>query len=93
MSNKSAGFGLIAVLALSGPALAAGPCGDKQTTGPSTSKVDPASTQKVTPGAKAESPGAVGAMNKAEGGSFTSDGKPQTPGSSMANGGPAKDGC
>ena len=98
MPNTRRTLGLVTTLALSGlalsgPALAAGPCGDKQAAGPQSSKVDPASTSKVTPGAKAESPGTVGAMTSAEGGSFTADGKPQTPGSSMQHDGPAKDGC
>lgn len=55
----------------------AGPCAAQdQAKGSASSAVDPASTAKTTPGAKAESPGTVGAMNNAGGGSFTSDGKP-----------------
>ena len=55
----------------------AGPCAAKnQAKGSASSAVDPASTAKTTPGTKAESPGTVGAMNNAGGGSFTSDGKP-----------------
>ena len=47
---------------------AAGPCAPGQTAGNTTQKtdkssnVDPSSTASVTPGAKAESPGTVGAM-------------------------------
>ena len=67
---------LMLALGATGPAWA-GPCAAKdQAKGPASSAVDPASTAKTTPGAKAESPGTVGAMNNAGGGSFTSDGKP-----------------
>ena len=76
MSRTAFAIACAIVTSLSGAAQAA-PCAAKtQASGPSTSAVDPASNVNKTPGAKAESPGTVGAMNSAGGGSFTSDGKP-----------------
>lgn len=67
MSKFTTLIGAGAILALSATASSAAPC----TTGTAAQKsaqdkssnVEPGSTAKVTPGAKAESPGTVGAMN------------------------------
>lgn len=56
-----------ALLMLTAGAALAAPCSTGTTAGKAekSSNVDPNSTSKVTPGAKAESPGTVGAMNNA----------------------------
>ena len=88
---KTFAAGLIVSLAFAGAAQAA-PCAAKtQAKGPATSNVDPSSEVNKTPGAKAESPGTVGAMNSAGGGSFTSDGKPTQ--QAGVTGGKDGDGC
>lgn len=85
----------VAALAIAGGSTCAlaGPCGaQKQAMGKDTSKVDPATTGQTSPGAKAESPGTVGAMKNAQGGSFTANGKSPT-GADEKNGGPSKGDC
>lgn len=56
-----------AILMLTAATAVAAPCSTGTADGKmdKSSNVDPKSTSKVTPGAKAESPGTVGAMNKA----------------------------
>lgn len=75
-----------AILMLTAATALAAPCATGTTAGNAdkSSNVDGKSTSKVTPGAKAESPGTVGAMNNAGTGTATSandvarqsDGKP-----------------
>lgn len=72
---KSLNLGLVAIM-LSASAAMAAPCATGTTTGPASpgagkqaskdtsSNVEGGSTQKTSPGAKAESPGTVGAMEK-----------------------------
>jgi hypothetical protein len=68
--------GAAAILMLSSTAVFAAPCATgtagKSAASEKSSKVDGASTGNVSPGAKAESPGTVGAMNNAGSNTATS---------------------
>lgn len=71
MSKLSTLSGVAALLFVTGGSAMAAPCATGTTTstkGPTTadtsSNVQGGSTEKVTPGAKGESPGTVGAMNQ-----------------------------
>ncbi|MER2269635.1 hypothetical protein [Methylobacterium oxalidis] len=88
-----------ALLLISSAAMAA-PCTTGTTAGnqpkqDKSSNVDPGSTAKVTPGAKAESPGTVGAMNNAGSTTATSaaDVKRESEGKPTAQQQAANDGC
>jgi len=84
-----------AMLALSASLAVAAPCNVGTTTNASTGKdassnVDGGSTAKVTPGAKAESPGTVGAMNNT-GAAMKDDGTKKAPESQPVK--PGADDC
>ncbi|HEV7440059.1 MAG TPA: hypothetical protein VGN94_10620 [Methylobacterium sp.] len=88
-----------AILLMSSAAFAA-PCTTGTTVGnqankDTSSNVDPGSQSKVSPGAKAESPGTVGAMNNAGSTTATSasDVKKQAEGKPTASQQAANDGC
>ena len=78
--------GAAAILALTATTSFAAPCKVGTTTstdGPTTkdasSNVEGGSTAKVTPGAKGESPGAVGAMNNVGAGTMADKGEKKAP--------------
>lgn len=78
--------GAVAILALTATTSFAAPCKVGTTTstdGPTTmdtsSNVEAGSTAKVTPGAKGESPGTVGAMNNAGAGTMADKGEKKAP--------------
>lgn len=88
-----------AMMLVSSAAFAA-PCTTGTTVGnqgkkDTSSNVDPGSQAKVSPGAKAESPGTVGAMNNAgsTGATSASDVKKQAEGKPTASQEAANDGC
>ncbi|WP_336487084.1 hypothetical protein [Methylobacterium nigriterrae] len=88
-----------AFLLMSSAAIAA-PCTTGTTVGnqankDTSSNVDPGSTAKVSPGAKAESPGTVGAMSNAgsTGANSANDVKSQSEGKPTASQQANKDGC
>ncbi|AWN41987.1 hypothetical protein [Methylobacterium durans] len=88
-----------ALLLMSSAAMAA-PCSTGTTVGnqakqDKSSNVDPGSTSKVSPGAKAESPGTVGAMNNAGSTTATSaaDVKRESEGKPTAQQQASKDDC